>query len=56
MTGRRGRITKLEAKQLPPEGLQVLIVHTIVDRGPDGEPIPVRVVRKEVTVYPAGTK
>ena len=56
MTGRRLRLSKLEAQRPGPQGLQVMIVQTIVDRGPDGEPVPIRVVRKEFTVYPAGAK
>lgn len=50
MTGRRSRLHRLEEKRPPPEGIRVMIVQTIVDRGPDGEPVPVRVIRKEFTV------
>ena len=56
MTGRLARLRRLEEKRPGPEGIQVMIVQTIVDRGPDGEPVPVRVVRREFTVYPAGSK
>ncbi|WP_407569111.1 hypothetical protein [Deinococcus altitudinis] len=52
MTGRLARLRRLEARQPAPEGVRVMIVQTIVDKGPDGG----RVVRKEFTVYPAGAK
>lgn len=56
MTGRLARLRRLEEKTPAPEGITVVITRQIVARGPDGEPVPVRVVRKEFTVYPAGAK
>lgn len=52
-TGTRGRLARLEA-QRPREQVRVVIVRQIVDRGPDGLPVPVLTVRREVTLYPDG--
>jgi hypothetical protein len=54
VTGRLARLRRLEAKQPAPEGITVTITRQIVERGPDGEPVPVRVVRREFTIYPQG--
>ena len=53
---RRGRLARLEAVHPRPDGVRVVIVRTIVDRGPDGEPVPVREERREVTLWPEGRK
>ena len=56
MTGRLARLRRLEAKRPAPEGITVIITRQIMTHGPDGEPVPVRVVRKEFTMYPAGQR
>jgi len=54
MTGRLARLRRLEAKRPPPEGVRLVITRQIVGHGPDGEPVALRVVRHEVTIYPQG--
>lgn len=46
--GKRGRVARLEAKR-PGAAVRVIITRRIMEAGPDGVPVPVRVERREVT-------
>ncbi|WP_293909883.1 hypothetical protein [Deinococcus sp.] len=50
MSGQRGRLSKLEAKAPSPADAVLIILRRIVERGPDGEPVEVATVRRELTL------
>ncbi|GHF32308.1 hypothetical protein HNQ07_000426 [Deinococcus metalli] len=48
----RGRLARMEAQRTP-AGVPPVIVRHIVNHGPDGAPVNLRMERREVNLYPA---